>query len=82
MECLPEKNFSQDSYKSITSSSLEQCQKTCEVDKDCVAFVHSQAAQVCSLFQTTGRIVSDQAVVGGVKRQFETSAEQQSDGAI
>lgn len=50
-------------------------QRSCENDKDCVAFTHSETRQVCKLFQTTETVVTDESVVSGIKRQRARSGE-------
>jgi hypothetical protein len=75
MECFPGTNVSQEPYQSVMGLSFDQCDKACETDKECVAFVYSEALKACSLFRTADHTIPDPAAVSGVKHQLVTSNE-------
>jgi hypothetical protein len=75
MDCFSGRGFPASGHKSIVSSSFQQCEKSCEEDKDCVAFEHLDSAKTCSLFQNVDRMTPDQTAVSGVKHQLAASFE-------
>ena len=73
MVCSKERITAQSGFRLTPNSSFEQCQKSCEGDGDCVAFMFAEARLQCSIFRSVDAVVTDQAVISGLKRQTGNS---------
>jgi hypothetical protein len=70
MECFPGKNFSDAAGAPDADVSFEQCETSCETDKECVAFSYRSADRTCSRFNMAGRPSPDRDATVGIKRQL------------
>ena len=73
MECFSGRRLERAAFKSNQGLSFEECQKSCEAEKECVAFTHSEGQQLCKTFQTIDESLSDAAFVTGIKHQLGIS---------
>jgi hypothetical protein len=70
MECFPGKNFSDAAGAPDADVSFEQCETSCEADKECVAFSYRSADRTCSRFNMAERPSPDPNATVGIKRQL------------
>jgi hypothetical protein len=70
MECFAGRNFSDAAGAPDTDVSFEQCEISCETDKECVAFSYRPADRTCSRFNLAGRPAPDADATVGIKRQL------------
>jgi hypothetical protein len=69
IEQLPKQSLDSSASRTLSTSSFEQCAKTCENDGECVGISYVSKQQACRLFSAVLGFTFDQDTDSGIKHQ-------------